>query len=261
MNYETVIFKKERAVAKIILNRPETLNAMNGEMIKELGQIISSVEKDHNTRVIVICGAGKAFCVGMDLNFVKQIESLSDQQEFFRLASRTVTNAIENLSKPVIAAVHGYVFAGGFELMLACDLVVASEDAVFGDQHINFGLVGGGGSTQRTPRLIGIRKAKELIFTGNRISAQEAEQWGLVNRVVPSEDLEKVTQNLGRKLAEKSPVALRISKSLINRALDADMTTGLELELMSTIVNSTSEDFQEGMRAFAEKRKPTFKGK
>jgi enoyl-CoA hydratase/carnithine racemase len=260
MNYETVIFKKERAVAKIILNRPETLNAMNGEMIKELGQIISSVEKDHNIRVIVLCGAGKAFCVGMDLNFVKQIESLSAQQEFFRFTSRTVTNAIENLSKPVIAAVHGYVFAGGFELMLACDLVVASEDAVFCDQHINFGLVGGGGSTQRTPRLIGIRKAKELIFTGNRISAQEAEQWGLINRVVPSEDLEKVADDLGRKLAEKSPVALRISKSLINRALDADMTTGLELELMSTIVNSTSEDFQEGMRAFAEKRKPTFKG-
>ena len=261
MNYNTVIFKKEGALAKIILNRPETLNAMNGEMIKELGQIISSVEKDHTLRVLVLCGAGKAFCVGMDLNFVKQIESLSAQQELFRLANRTVTNAIEELSKPVIAAVNGYVFAGGFELMLACDLVFASEDAVFCDQHINFGLVGGGGSTQRTPRLIGIRKAKELIFTGNRISAPEAEQWGLINRVVPSEDLEKVVDDIGRKLAEKSPVALRISKALINRALETDITTGLELELMSTIVNSTSEDFQEGMRAFAEKRKPTFKGR
>jgi enoyl-CoA hydratase/carnithine racemase len=261
MEHKTIIFEKKDHLAKIILNRPEALNALNADMIQELGQVLSDIENDDNVRVVILSGAGKAFCVGMDLKFVKQIDSLSAQQELFRMTNRTVTNVIENLETPVIAAVNGYVLAGGFELMLVCDLVVASEDAVFGDQHINYGLVGGGGSTQRTPRLIPIRKAKELMFTGDRISAHEAERWGLINRVVPAEDLEKTAADLAAKVAEKSPVAIRMYKNLINRAMETDLTTGLELELMSTIVNSTSEDYQEGMKAFAEKRKPVFKSK
>jgi len=161
----------------------------------------------------------------------------------------------------VIAAINGYASAGGFELMLSCDLVIASEDAVIGDQHVNFGLVGPGGSTQRLPRIVGIRKAKEIIFTGEKLSAPDAEKIGLVNWIVSSNELEKATEDLATKLVEKSPAALGIAKTLINRSLEADRVTTQELEVMSAIVNLTSGDFQEGIRAFKEKRKPVFKRK
>jgi enoyl-CoA hydratase/carnithine racemase len=161
----------------------------------------------------------------------------------------------------VIASINGFAFAGGFEIMLACDLVIAAEDALICDQHINFGLVGPGGTTQRLPRIVGIRKAKEIILTGEKLSAHEAQRIGLVNRVVPLKELEKATEEMAAQLVEKSPVALRIAKNLLNRALEADRVTASELEVMSAIVNATSEDYQEGVRAFNEKRKPVFKGR
>jgi len=262
MNYKTIIFEKKSHIAKITLNRPDALNAMNRDMIVEIGHALEESEKDDEIRVVVITGNGKAFCVGADLKFVREeLRGLSEQEEFFRFGNKTLMNAIENLKKPVIAGIHGFAFAGGFELMLACDLVIASEDAVMGDQHINFGLVGPGGTTQRLPRIVGIRKAKEIILTGERLSAQEAERIGLVNRVVHPNQLEPATEEIAAKLAEKSPVALRIAKTLINRALEADRATASELEVMSAIVNATSEDYQEGIRAFNERRKPAFKGK
>ena len=262
MNYENIVFEKKSGIAKITLNRPEALNAMNRAMIIEIGHALEDAEKDSAARVVVITGSGKTFCVGADLKFVKEeLDSLYDQQEFFRFGNKTLMNAIENLNKPVIAAVNGFALAGGFEITLVCDLVIASEEAFFGDQHINYGLVGPGGSTQRTPRLIGPRKAKEIIFTGERLSAGEAERIGLVNRVVPADELESATNDIAAKIAEKSPVALRIAKTLINRALEADQATASELEVMSAIVNATSEDYHEGIRAFNEKRKPVFKGR
>ena len=262
MNYENIIFEKKNGIVKITLNRPEALNAMNREMILEIGHALEDAEKDDAVRVVVITGSGRAFCAGADLKFVKEeLGSLWAQQEFFRFANRTVMNAIENLGKPVIAAVNGFALAGGFELMLVCDLVIASEDALMGDQHINFGLVGPGGSTQRTPQIVGIRKAKEIILTGEKLSAKDAERIGLVNHVVSADELESATDDMAAKLAEKSPVALRIAKTLINRALQTDLATASELEVMSAIVNATSEDYQEGIRAFNEKRKPVFKGR
>lgn len=262
MNYENIIFEKKNGIAKITLNRPEALNALNRVMITEIGHALEDAEKDNAIRVVIITGSGKAFCVGADLKFVKEeLSSLYAQQEFFRFGNKTLMNAIENLNKPVIAAINGFALAGGFEIMLACDLVIASEDAFLADQHINYGLVGPGGSTQRTPRLVGPRKAKEIIFTGERLSAHEAERIGLVNRVVPPDELERATEDMAAKLAEKSPAALRIAKTLINRALEADQVTASELEVMSAIVNATSEDYQEGIRAFNEKRKPVFKGR
>lgn len=262
MNYNTILYQKKNSIAKIILNRPRALNALNKIMITEIGDALGDAEKDNNVRVVVITGNGKAFCVGADLKFVKEeLNSLYAQQEFFRFGNKTLMNAIENLNKPVIAAVNGFAFAGGLELLLVCDLVIAAENALLADQHINYGLVGPGGSTQRLPRLVGIRKAKEIIFTGERLSANEAERIGLVNRVVPAEELERATDRLATKIAEKSPVALRIAKTLINRALETDPVTGSELEVMSAIVNGTSEDYKEGITAFNEKRKPVFKGR
>ena len=262
MKYEDIIFKKENGVGRIALNRPAALNALNRRMISEIGYALEDTERDNSVRVIVVTGSGRAFCVGADLKFVKEeLNSLYDQQEFFRFGNKTLMNRIENLTKPVIAAVNGIALAGGFEIVLACDLVIASEEAFFGDQHINYGLVGPGGSTQRTPRLVGPRKAKEIIFTGEKWSAREAEKIGLVNRVVPAGELEMSVNEIALKIAEKSPVALRIAKSLINRALDADRATASELEVMSAIVNATSEDYREGIKAFNEKRAPVFKGR
>jgi enoyl-CoA hydratase/carnithine racemase len=262
MDYKNIIFEKVKGVCKITLNRPEALNALNREMVVEIGNTLEEAEKDDEIRVLVITGKGKAFCVGADLKFVnKELKSLQDQEQFFRFGNKILMNAIENLKKPVIASINGFAFAGGFEIMLACDLVIAAEDALICDQHINFGLVGPGGTTQRLPRIVGIRKAKEIILTGENLSAHEAQRIGLVNRVVPSKELEKATEKMAAQLVEKSPVALRIAKTLLNRALEADRITASELEVMSAIVNATSEDLQEGIRAFNEKRKPVFKGR
>jgi enoyl-CoA hydratase len=168
---------------------------------------------------------------------------------------------MEGLSKPVIAAVQGYCLAGGFEFMLSADLVVAAEDAQIGEQHINFGLLGGGGSGYRLALLVGMRKAKEIILTGKRISGKEAEQIGLVNLAVPADKLESTVDELATELSEKSPVGLKLSKWFINRVSMLDADIRLELAIMYSLINASSEDKEEGLRAFIEKRKPVFKGR
>lgn len=262
MNYETILYSKNNHIAKIVLNRPEALNALNRIMVTEIGIALDDTEKDENIRVVVITGKGKAFCTGADLKFIKrELKSLHDQQKFFRFANKTMMQAIEELEKPVIAAINGYAFAGGFELILVCDFAIAAESAIISDQHINYGLVGPGGSTQRTPRLIGLKKAKELILTGKKLVATEAEQMGLINSAVKDDQLEQVVEELATTLAEKSPVAMKIAKRLINRSIATNDTIGAELEIMAAIVNATSEDYKEGIKAFSEKRKPVFKGR
>jgi len=168
---------------------------------------------------------------------------------------------MEGSSKPVIAAIHGYCLAGGFELMMAADLVIAAEDAKIGDQHINFGLFGGGGCAYRLALLVGMRKAKEIILTGKRLSGKEAEQIGLINIAVPPDKLESAVNEMAVELSDKSPVAVRLSKWFINRASMLDADTRLELAIMYSLIDSTSEDKEEGMKAFIEKRKPVFKGR
>ena len=262
MRYENILVEKKNFVVKIILNRPEALNALNRSMITEIGHALDEAEKDDKVRVMVITGSGRAFCVGADLKFVKEeLTSLWEQEEFFRFVNKTLINAIANLGKPVIAALNGFTLAGGFEIMLACDLVIACEGAMIGDEHMNYGLVGPAGSTHRLPQIVGIRKAKEIIFTGKRLSANEAERIGLVNRVVHADELASATDDMATKLAEKSPVALKMLKTLINRGLDSNLPTISELEILSALFNQTSEDFQEGISAFNEKRKPIFKGR
>jgi enoyl-CoA hydratase len=262
MNYETIIFEKKEAVAKITLNRPEALNAMNDVMFREIGEALENAENDDTIRVVVLAGNGRAFCAGVDLKFAREkLDSQKAKEDFYRYGNEKKMRRMETMSKPVIAVVHGFALAGGFELMLAADLAIATEDAKIGDQHMNYGLFGAGGSPYRLPLLVGIRKAKELIFTGKWISGKEAERIGLVNRAVPADQLQSAVDEMVGDLVDKSPVAMKISKAYINRTAFIDSDSRLELLIMSALAIGASEDSQEGMRAFAEKRKPVWKGR
>ena len=262
MNYETIIFEKKEAVAKITLNRPEALNAMNDVMFREIGEALENAENDDTIRVVVLAGNGRAFCAGVDLKFAREkLDSQKAKEDFYRYGNEKKMRRMETMSKPVIAAVHGFALAGGFELMLAADLAIATDDAKIGDQHMNYGLFGAGGSPYRLPLLVGIRKAKELIFTGKWVSGKEAERLGLVNRAVPADQLQSAVDEMVGDLVDKSPVAMKISKAYINRTAFVDSDSRLELLIMSALAIGASEDSQEGMRAFAEKRKPVWKGR
>lgn len=262
MDYETILYSKKDRVATITFNRPKALNSQTRTMVTEIGDALDDAERDEYIRAIIITGSGRAFCTGVDLKWAKEeLKTSQSEQDFFRFANEKILRKIEKMPKPVIAAVNGYAMAGGMEILTVVDLAVASEDAMIGDQHIKYGLLSAGGVPYRISLLIGMRKAKELIFTGKTITGREAEQIGLVNRAVPANELEGTVAALATELSEFSPVAMRHSKAMVNDTMLVDLETRLEYILMSFLVGANSEDRHEGIRAFNEKRKPVFKGR
>jgi enoyl-CoA hydratase/carnithine racemase len=258
MDLQTITYATGGGIARITLNRPDRLNAISPELLEDLDRACAAVEGDGGVRVVTLSAAGRTFCAGADLRAVKELSPDAQRWDAFMGRWHQVFDRIEALPVPVIAGVHGLALAGGLELVLVADLVVADEGARLGDQHANFGLVAGGGGSQRLPRLIGARRAKELMLLGGWLTAAQALEWGLVNRVVPSGTVAAAVEEMATTLAAGSGSANRTVKALVNRAFDTDLGEGLALERRLVAQHMRSADAAEGLRAFAEKRKPVF---
>lgn len=261
MTYEHVLLELRDGVATLTLNRPEQLNPLDWATVKELRALMERLEEDPAVRVVVITGRGRAFSAGGDLKGYLGLYRRAEDFRQFLQDLCDVLDRIERSAKVVIAAVNGYCLAGGLELMLACDLVVASEDARIGDAHLNFGQLPGGGGSQRLPRAIGVLRARQLFFTGDWVTGREAERIGLVNRAAPAGELMLAVDELAKKILAKSPAGVRGIKYLVREGIEMPLHAALDLEL-NYVHNyaTTSHDATEGLLAFAEKRPPQFRG-
>jgi enoyl-CoA hydratase len=256
---QTVQYKEEGAVATIQLNRPEKKNSLNERMRLELEELLEEIAQKETVRAVIITGGTEIFCAGADIS---EIEGTKSAEAAYRHARefQLLFDQVESLPQPVIAAVSGYALGGGCELALAADFRIASETAHFGLPEIKIGAFPGGGGTQRLTRLIGVAKAKEMILTGDPITAQEALPIGLVMKVTSKEKCLEEANSLAAKLAALPRLALQASKMLINRSQEVDLATGLEFEARTFGSIALTHDLAEGTKAFLEKRKPNFTG-
>jgi enoyl-CoA hydratase len=258
-SYETLLVEKEGAVAIVTINRPDKLNALNIKTREEGAKVLDELSRDDSVRVLVFTGAGeKSFVAGADISEFEGRTALTQRDVMLQ---RSLFNAVDSFPKPVIAMINGFCLGGGCELALACDIRIASDRARLGQPEINLGIIPGGGGTQRLTRLVGEGKAMEMILTGDMIDAATALNLGLVNAVYPAEELRAKTMEMANKIAEKSPVALRMAKEAIKIASRSNLDEGLRREVDLFAMCFTSEDKEEGVKAFLEKRKPVFKGK
>ena len=257
--YETILVERRERVAIITINRPEKRNALNIQTRAEGAAVLDELRSDDDVRVVVFTGAGdKAFIAGADIAEFAQRTAITQREV---MLERGLFNAVDTFPKPVIAMVNGYCLGGGCELALACDIRVASDKASFGQPEINLGIIPGGGGTQRLTRLVGEGKAMEMILSGEIINADEAFRIGMVNHVVPADQLETRTMEIANRIAEKSPIALRLAKEAVKLASRSNLDEGLRREVDLFALCFSSEDKDEGVKAFLEKRKAEFKGK
>ena len=260
MDFKLIIYEKNEGIATITLNRPDALNAFSKEVVAEVLEALEDSRRDENVRVVILTGAGeKAFSAGADIKAMIGMNALKARD--LSLMGEKLCRTLENLEKPVIAALNGYALGGGLEVAMSCDLRIASENARMGQTEINIGLIPGWGGTQRLTRLVGRTKAKELVFTGRMIDARTAEQLGIVNMVVAADKFKETVKQFALDLAAKAPVALRVAKALIDKGAEIGLDSALALEREGFGVVASTEDLQEGVKAFTEKRKPLFKGK
>lgn len=259
MTYETIKYSVKDSIAIIAINRPEALNALNSSVLKELISAAGEAAGDGSVRAVIITGEGKAFVAGADIAEMKNFGVLEGYE--FACLGHSAFSALEDMAKPVIAAVNGFALGGGTELALACDFILASEKAKFGQPEVNLGVIPGFGGTQRLARAVGINKARELIYSGEIISAEEARRIGLVSEVYKSEELMEKAMEKTRLIASKGPCAVASAKSVINKGAGLPLSAALELEKQAFSAVFGTEDQAEGMSAFVEKRKPVFNGK
>lgn len=260
MAYSTLRVRRERAAAVIELHRPERMNALSLELLGELEAELDRADTDASVRVVVLTGSERAFSTGVDLNEVVAATEIGDSLRFLGRLRRANTT-IETLSKPVVAAIRGYCLTGGLELALACDLRFAASDARFGVTSAKIGSVAGMGGTQRLPRLIGASRAKDLLLTGRFLEADEALSAGLVDRVVEPERVVDEALEWADACAEQAPLAVWLAKYGVNVGLNVDLTSALDLEALLTTLAFGTEDREEGVRAFLEKRRASFQGR
>lgn len=246
---------KDGRLGTLWLNRPEVGNAYDMPMLRELRRAINAMECDPDIRVIVIRGRGASFCTG---GHISMLSSGQSWQELSLYAAKTFERLAES-RKVTIAAVHGAAVGGGFELMLACDLAIATLDARIGDIHIRNGLYAGAGTTYRLPRLIGARKAKELMLSGDVLDGHAAKEWNIINTVAPPGELDSAIARFAARFSDKSPTVAWLTKTAVNRSLDADVQTLMTLEHTTSAVVGASEDAREGIAAFRDKRQPTWR--
>ena len=256
---DVIQYEVSDSVATIWLNRPEVKNCVNWALLTNLGKALDRAEEDDDVRVVVIRGRGHTFCAGADLNMLDAefLGTTTNSVKIAQVSARTFDHAF-NLGKPTIAVVEGYAVAGGFELMISCDFCIAADDARIGDFHIRRALFGGAGPIYRLPRYIGLRKTKELLFTGKLLSGKECEDWGLANVSVPADDLDEAIADFVAPMVDKSAFTMRITKLAANRGLDGDTETLIALESMTCNVAHQSEDAKEGVQSFLEKRDPVW---
>ena len=252
-----VLVERDGAIAGVLLNRPDQLNALSDELMEELVTVLTELDRDEGVRAIVLGGSERAFAAGADIGELAQASAIDLYYQ--RRIERW--DAIRGLWTPLIAAVSGYCLGGGCELAMACDLIVASESAQFGQPETGLGIIPGAGGTQRLTRAVGKALAMDVILSGRRLSADEALAAGLVARVVPNEAWLEEAKGLAREIAEKGPVGTRLAKESVDRAFETTLTAGLEAERRALYLAFASEDAKEGLTAFTEKRKPEFKGR
>jgi enoyl-CoA hydratase len=257
MAYENLLFEKKDNIAVITMNRPKALNALNNDTLKELDAALTVIKEDAGIKGAVITGSGKAFVAGADI--AQMADNTSEQARVYMEFAQEVFNRIELMGKPFIAAVNGFALGGGCELSMACDIRIASENAVFGQPEVNLGLIPGFGGSQRLPRLIGLGMARELIYTGRNVKADEAKALGLANKVVPADALLDEALAMMKIIVSKSGIAIRYAKIAINRGADTDIYKAMELEKDLISLCFATEDQKEGCKAFLEKRPAKFK--
>jgi len=260
MDYANILLDVADRIATITINRPKSLNALDQATMREIKNALESIAAREDVGAVLLTGAGeKAFVAGADISDMGRFTPL--QALDFSLYGHGVLELIERLPQPVIGVINGFALGGGCELAMACDLLVAADTAKFGQPEVNLGIIPGYGGTQRLPRLVGRNVAKELVLTGDMITAQRAYEIGLVNRVVPAADLMKTAREIAAKILSRGPVAVRTAKMAMNRGLDLDLPNANAFEACVFAACFSSEDRAEGMKAFLEKRKASFKGR